>query len=66
MLYILHVFYSSRAQTDQRHPVDHGTSYTAVVPRAVADLYPQTNEDTPSKYSRSEYHIHTACKDEFI
>ena len=32
-------FYSFRAQTDQHHPVDPGTSYT-VVARGVADLYP--------------------------
>ena len=31
-------FYSFRVQTDQHHPVDPGTSYTAVVPRGVADL----------------------------
>ena len=30
--------YSFRAQTDKRHPVDPGTSYT-VIPRGVADLY---------------------------
>ena len=34
-------FYSFRAQTDQHHPVNPGTSYTtAAVPRGVADLYP--------------------------
>ena len=30
--------YSFRAQTDYPHPVDHGTSYTALL-REVADLY---------------------------
>ena len=35
-------FYSLRAQIDQHHPVDPGTSYTAVVPRGLADLYEYT------------------------
>ena len=33
-------FDSFRAQIDEHNPVDPGTSYT-VVPRGVADLYPQ-------------------------
>ena len=33
-------FCSFRVQIDQHYPVDPGTSYTAVVARGVADLYP--------------------------
>ena len=35
-------FHSFRAQIGEHHPVDAGTSYTAVVPRGVADLYGHT------------------------
>ena len=44
------VFYSFRAKTDKRHPIDP-ESYTAVVARGVADLHRHTPE-----YARSEYH----------
>lgn len=51
-------FYSFRPQTDQHQPFDPGTSYTAVIPKEVADVHPDTPRNTRDR--SQEYHTRVA------